>query len=96
MKTLDFLSSIEIENIVTTALENPIITNSEGIKLNIENMTVDKIYHCVYNNKIFIFYKDQAECLHCYEIGDQKLCEEILKNPDDCEKILESYGKKLD
>ncbi len=93
MKTLYFYR-VKIKNTVINTLENPITTNEEGIKLNIENMEPDRLYHCVFHDKIFIFYKDHAECLYCYEIGDPKVSEEILKNPEDLEKILESYSNK--
>lgn len=84
------------KNRVITALVDPIKTNDEGIKLNLENMEVDRLYHCIFHDKIFIFYKDHTECLYCYEIGDPKVSEEILKNPENIEGILESYANKTD
>ncbi|HYZ65957.1 MAG TPA: hypothetical protein VE574_04450, partial [Nitrososphaeraceae archaeon] len=50
------------------ALEDPVQSESEGIKLRPEKMEADRIYHCVFEDKIFLFYKDEQELLHCYEV----------------------------
>src|SRR5919112_340731 len=40
-------------------LEHPVQAESEGIKLRPEKMEADRIYHCVFEDKIFLFYKDE-------------------------------------
>ena len=72
-------------------LENPVESESEGIKLRLEKMVVDKIYHCIYEDKIFLFYKDEQEFLHCYEVEDSLARKEISENPDQLESILRKY-----
>jgi hypothetical protein len=37
----------------------PVLAESEGIKIKTEKMVVDKLYHCIYDNKVFLFYKDE-------------------------------------
>lgn len=72
-------------------LENPVESESEGIILRPEKMVVDKIYHCIYEDKIFLFYKDEQEFLHCYEVEDPLARKEISQNPDQLESILRKY-----
>jgi hypothetical protein len=83
-----FFSLSSLTNMV---LENPVESESEGIKLRPEKMVVDKIYHCVYEDKIFLFYKDEQEFLHCYEVEDPLARKEISENPDQLESILRKY-----
>ena len=63
-------------------------SESEGIKLRPEKMVVDKLYHCIHENKVFLFYKDEQELLHCYEVEDPLAQKEILENPTCIEEIL--------
>jgi hypothetical protein len=69
-------------------LEYPVQSESEGIKLRPEKMVVDKLYHCIHENKVFLFYKDEQELLHCYEVEDPSTQKEILENPTCIEEIL--------
>ena len=72
-------------------MENPVESESEGIKLRPEKMETEKIYHCFYENTIFLFYKDEQEFLHCYEVEDPAARKEISENPDQLEIILRKY-----
>jgi hypothetical protein len=83
-----FFSLSSLTNMVS---ENPVETESEGIKLRPEKMVVDKIYHCFYEDKIFLFYKDEQEFLHCYEVEDPLARKEISENPGQLESILRNY-----
>ena len=69
-------------------LENPVTVEAEGIKLKPERMTIGQLYHCIYEGKVFLFFKDEEEMLHCYEVQDQVAVKEILANPADIERIL--------
>jgi hypothetical protein len=69
-------------------LEYPVQSESEGIKLRPEKMVVDKLYHCIHENKVFLLYKDEQELLHCYEVEDPSAQKEILENPTCIEEIL--------
>ncbi|HEU4823720.1 MAG TPA: hypothetical protein VFS97_09885 [Nitrososphaeraceae archaeon] len=69
-------------------LEYPVQSESEGIKLRPEKMVVDKLYYCIHEDKVFLFYKDAQELLHCYEVEDASAQKEILENPSCIEDIL--------
>lgn len=73
-------------------MDYPIIVNEDGIKLRPEIMIIDKLYHCIFDNKVFLFYKDQHELLHCYEVQDPLVVKEISAEPSDIENILKKYS----
>jgi hypothetical protein len=75
-----------------SSLESPVQSESEGIKLRPEKMVVDKLYHCIHENKVFLFYKDEQELLHCYEVEDASVQKEISENPDRLENILRKHA----
>jgi len=74
----------------------PIISEKDGIKIKPELMETEKLYHCVFQEKVMLVYKDNMEVLHCYEIEEKELVETVksCSNPDDIEKIFEEYLKK--
>jgi hypothetical protein len=74
-------------------LDYPVIAQSDGIKLQPEKMTIDQLYHCIFEDKIFLFYKDEEELLHCYEVENLSATKEILDNPTDIENILKRYSE---
>jgi hypothetical protein len=73
-------------------VENPVQSESEGIKLRPEKMVADRIYHCIFEDKIFLFYKDEQELLYCYEVEDASARKEIAENPDRLESILRKHA----
>jgi hypothetical protein len=75
-------------------LEYPVIVEKDGIKIDPEKMIVDKMYYCIYDNKVYIFYKDEENLTHCYEVDDQTVVQEITKNPDNLEDILLKHSKE--
>lgn len=75
-------------------MEYPIIVENDGIKIKPEEMTVDKMYHCIYDKKVYIFYKDEENLTHCYEVDDPLVVQEIINNPDNLEDILLKHSKK--
>lgn len=75
-------------------MDYPIIVEKDGIKIKPEEMTVDKMYHCIYDRKIYIFYKDEENLTHCYEVEDPLVVQEIINNPDNLEDILLKHSKK--
>jgi hypothetical protein len=75
-------------------LDYPIIVEKDGIKIKPEEMTVDKMYHCIYDRKIYIFYKDEENLTHCYEVDDPLVVQEIVNNPDNLEDILLKHSKE--
>jgi hypothetical protein len=70
----------------------PILAESEGIKIKTEKMVVDRLYHCIYENKVFLFYKDEESLLHCYEIQNPEAVQEIAQNPSELDSILRKYA----
>lgn len=76
------------------SVENPVIVEKDGIKIKPENMIVDKMYYCIYDNKVYIFYKDEENLTHCYEVDDPVVVQEIIDNPDNLEDILLKHSKE--
>jgi hypothetical protein len=72
-------------------LEYPVIVQPDGIKLQPEKMAIDQLYHCIFEKRVFLFYKDEQELLHCYEVEDPIAVKEISANPMEIENILRKY-----
>ena len=73
-------------------MDYPIEVDSEGIKLKPDKMEVEKLYYCIYQEKVMLFYKDQNDMLNCYEISEKNIVDEVKNSkPDDIENILEKY-----
>jgi len=74
----------------------PVSTSDNGVKIQPEKMDQEKLYHCVFKEKILLFYKDIQDVLNCYEIEEQELVQKIKSesNRDEIEKILEDYIKQ--
>lgn len=75
-------------------MEYPVIVEKDGIKIDPDKMIVDKMYYCIYDNKVYIFYKDEENMTHCYEVDDQTVAQEIVKNPNNLEDILLKHSKE--
>ena len=75
-------------------MEYPVIVEKDGIKIKPENMIVDNMYYCIYDNKVYIFYKDEENLMHCYEVDDPLVVQEIINNPDKLEDILLKHSKE--
>jgi hypothetical protein len=76
--------------------EYPVVIEKDGIKLKTEKMVTEQLYHCVYQNKVFLFYKDEQDLLHCYEVEDPNAVKEITENPSQLESILKKYSDQND
>jgi hypothetical protein len=74
-------------------LDYPVTIQPDGIKLQTEKMNTDELYHCLFEGRVFLFFKDHEELLHCYEVQDPVAVEEISKNPLEIEKILKKYSQ---
>jgi hypothetical protein len=70
----------------------PVVAEHDGIKLKTEKMVMDKLYHCIYENKVFLFYKDDQSLLHCYEVQNPEAVKEIVDNPSEINSILAKYA----
>jgi len=72
----------------------PIVTDNENkIKIKPELMIKEKLYPFIHEKSIFLFFKDENELIHCYEISDKDVKEKMLNNPDNIIDILEDINK---
>ena len=74
-------------------MEYPVTVQSDGVKLKPEKMIINHLYHCLFEDKVFLFYKDEEELLHCYEVENADAVREISANPSDIEAILKKYSQ---
>jgi hypothetical protein len=73
----------------------PLSSEKDGIKIQTDKMQPETLYHCVFQNKVMLVYKDQNEILNCYEIEEAEIVSKIkTSKKDDIEKILEEYIEK--
>ena len=70
----------------------PLTAEKDGIKMKPEIMKAETLYHCLFQNKVMLVYKDHNEILNCYEIEDEEIVSRV-KASENCEieKILEEY-----
>jgi hypothetical protein len=73
----------------------PISAEKDGVKIKPELMEKEKMYHCMFNDKVVLIFKDQNEILNCYEIEDEQIVSKVkLSKEEDIEEILEEYISK--
>tara|TARA_B100000678_G_scaffold233464_1_gene202499 strand:- start:162 stop:422 length:261 start_codon:yes stop_codon:yes gene_type:complete len=73
----------------------PLSSEKDGIKIKPEKMQPETLYHCIFQDKIMLVYKDHNEILNCYEINESEIVSKVkASNEDDIEKILEEYIEK--
>tara|TARA_B100000029_G_scaffold177162_1_gene174483 strand:+ start:1444 stop:1692 length:249 start_codon:yes stop_codon:yes gene_type:complete len=76
-------------------MTQPLVANDEGVNLKPELMEKEKLYYCIFNEKIILVYKDHQDFLNCYEIEETDLVQKIKSNADqDINSILEEYVEK--
>ncbi len=73
----------------------PLTSEKDGIKIKPEIMKPETLYHCLFQNKVMLVYKDQNEILNCYEIEDEEIVSKVKESKNsDIEKILDEYIQK--
>ncbi len=74
----------------------PLTAEKEGIKIKPEHMEQEKLYHCIFNDKVVLVYKDSQDVMNCFEIEEEELVDQIKQCNDDdvVEKIFEDYIQK--
>ena len=73
----------------------PLSSGKDGIKIQPDKMQPEILYHCIYQNKVMLVYKDYNEILNCYEIDDNGIVSKVKEANDvGIEKILEEYIEK--
>ena len=76
-------------------MDYPIVVESEGVKIKAEQMEIDKLYYCIYQEKILLFYKEKNEMLNCYEIAEKDVIDEVKQaQSEDIENVLQKYIEK--
>jgi hypothetical protein len=72
---------------------NPITASDDGIKIKPELMEKEKLYHCIFQDKVLLVYKDSQDVLNCYEVEEKELVDKVKQNSTDdaLEKIFEEY-----
>ena len=76
-------------------MTDAISVNGDGVKLKPEIMEKEKLYHCVFNNKIILAFKDHQDFLNCFEIEESEIVNRIKSADDkDVSLILEEYIEK--
>lgn len=76
-----------------TDSDYPVTVDHEGkIKLKTDRMVADQLYHCISDNRVYLFYKDEQELLHCYEVDNPDAAREVAANPSALENILKKYA----
>ena len=78
-----------------STMSYPLSSGKDGIKIQPDKMESEILYHCIYQNKIMLVYKDHNEILNCYEIDEDEIVSKVkASNKGDIEKILEEYIEK--
>ena len=77
-------------------MDYPVVAESEGIKLKPELMEIEKLYYCIFQDKVMLFFKDQNELLNCYEIDDKEIVETVKKSSstENIENVLQKFIDK--
>ncbi len=60
----------------------PIEYSKDGIIIRSEMLEKDKIYTCIHEDRVFLFFKNEMGILSCYEVIDYDIIEKIKANPD--------------
>ena len=74
-------------------MESPVTVDENGAKIKPDLMEPDKLYHCIFKNKVLLFFKDHQDFLNCYEIEEEDLVNKIknCKDENEVETTLETY-----
>ena len=76
-------------------MDSPVTAQPEGVKIKPEKMEIDKLYYCIYKDRVLLFFKDQNEMLNCYEIDEKELVDSIKQSsPSYVENILQKFIEK--
>ena len=76
-------------------MDYPVSAEPEGVKIKPEKMEMDKLYHCIFKDKVLLFYKDQNELLNCYEIEEKELVDSIKQSSlEEVEIMIQKFIEK--
>ncbi len=78
-------------------MDYPVSIDENGVNLKPEKMEKEKLYHCIFKNKVILVFKDSQDFLNCYEIEEEDLVNQVKNsNDDELEKLLEDYIQDKD
>ncbi|MDP6857692.1 MAG: hypothetical protein QF559_02020 [Candidatus Nitrosopelagicus sp.] len=76
-------------------MSDAISVNDDGVKLKPEIMEKEKLYHCIFKEKIILAFKDHQDFLNCFEIEDTEIVDRIKSaTGKDVSSILEESIEK--
>ena len=76
---------------------NPISVGEDGVNVKPELMEKEKLYHCIFKDKIILIFKDSQDVLNCYEIEEESLVNKVKNSQnEDVTKIFEDYIEQQD
>jgi len=76
---------------------DPISVGDSGVNLKPELMEKEKLYHCIFKDKIILVFKDSQDVLNCYEIEEESLVNKVKNSKnEDVTKIFEDYIEQQD
>ena len=77
-------------------MDYPVIAEQEGVKIKPELMEIEKLYYCIFQDKVLLFFKDQGEMLNCYEIEEKEIVDAVknTSSAEDVENILQKFIDK--
>ena len=69
------------------------IDEDNKIKIKPELMVPENLYPIIFENLLFLFFKDENEIINCYEVTDKELVERAQRNPERILDLLEEWNK---
>lgn len=74
--------------------ESPVLIDEDNkIKIKPELMITENLYPIIFENSLFLFFKDENELINCYEVTEKELIEKAQKNPERILEMLEDWNK---
>lgn len=74
--------------------ESPVLIDEDNkIKIKPELMITENLYPIIFENSLFLFFKDENELINCYEVTEKELVEKAQKNPERILEMLEDWNK---
>ena len=74
--------------------KSPILIDEDNkIKIKPELMITENLYPILFENSLFLFFKDENELINCYEVTEKELVEKAQKNPERILEMLEDWNK---
>ncbi|WP_148686820.1 hypothetical protein [Candidatus Nitrosocosmicus hydrocola] len=74
--------------------ESPVLIDEDNkIKIKPELMVTENLYPIIFENSLFLFFKDENELINCYEVTEKDLVEKAQKNPERILEMLEDWNK---